>query len=46
VRTATVRAETPSYLLRLRRKDVMELAQEEAELERRLRDIDVSRRPA
>ena len=46
IRTATVRAETPSTLLRLRRKDVMELAQEEAELERRLRDIDVSRRPA
>lgn len=36
VRTATVKAKTPSTLLRLRRRDVMQLAGEGSELKRRL----------
>jgi monovalent cation:H+ antiporter, CPA1 family len=39
VRTATVKAKTPSTLLRLRRRDVMLLAGEGTELKRRLTDI-------
>lgn len=39
VRTATVKAKTPSTLLRLRRRDVMQLAGEGTELKRRLTDI-------
>ncbi len=37
IRTATVKAKTPSTLLRLRRRDVMQLAKEDAELKNRLR---------
>lgn len=39
VRTATVKAKHPSTLLRLRRRDVMQLAREGTELRRRLTDI-------
>lgn len=39
VRTATVQAKTPSTLLRLRRRDVMQLAIEGAELKNRLNDV-------
>ncbi len=38
VRTATVRAKVPSTLLRLRRKDVLDLANEDPELKRRLEE--------
>ncbi|MCG8325675.1 MAG: cation:proton antiporter [Thiotrichales bacterium] len=37
-RTATVRAKIPSTLLRLRRKDVLELAEDDPELKRRLEE--------
>ena len=39
VRTATVKAKNPSTLLRLRRRDVMQLANEHPELKSRLEDI-------
>jgi len=42
-RTATVRAKIPSTLLRLRRKDVLEFANEDPELKRRLEEAQHSR---
>ncbi len=42
-RTATVKARTPSTLLRLTRKDVLELAEEDPELKRRLEEAQQSR---
>ncbi|MDX1518779.1 MAG: cation:proton antiporter [Gammaproteobacteria bacterium] len=42
-RTATVRAKIPSTLLRLRRKDVLDLAGEDPELKRRLEEAQRSR---
>jgi len=39
VRTATVKAKHPSTLLRLRRRDIMQLAGEGTELKRRLTDV-------
>ena len=42
-RTATVKAHTPSTLLRLRRKDVLDLAEDDPELKRRLEQIQESR---
>jgi len=39
VRTATVKAKHPSTLLRLRRRDIMQLAREGTELKRRLTEV-------
>ena len=44
VRTATVKAKIPSTLLRLRRKDVLSVAESDPELEERLKDADEVRR--
>lgn len=44
VRTATVKAKTPSTLLRLRRKDVLSLADTDPELKHRLEDAQEVRR--
>ena len=44
VRSATVRAKIPSTLLRLRRRDVLSLAESEPELRRRLEEAMASRR--
>lgn len=43
-RTATVKAHIPSTLLRLRRKDVLELADDDPELKRRLEEVKQSRK--
>ncbi len=43
VRTASVRAQTPLTLLRLTRRDVIELAQENAEFDRHLREANAQR---
>ena len=45
VRTASAVAETPATLLRLRRRDVREIAATEPALERRLREAEETRRP-
>jgi len=44
VRTATVKAKIPSTLLRLRRKDVLSLAESDPDLKDRLIDADEVRR--
>ncbi|MEE9551751.1 MAG: cyclic nucleotide-binding domain-containing protein, partial [Gammaproteobacteria bacterium] len=43
VRTATVKAKNPSTLLRLRRRDVMQLAESDPDLKNRLEDIKIER---
>ena len=43
VRTATVKAKIPTTLLRLSRRAVLSLANENAEVKRRLEDVRVSR---
>ncbi len=43
-RTATVKAHIPSTLLRLRRKDVLELAEDDPELKKRLEEVQKSRK--
>lgn len=44
VRTATVEADTPSTLLRLSRRDVLELAVQNPEVKQRLHEVDQARR--
>ena len=44
VRTATVEASTPSTLLRLSRRDVLELAGKNPEVKQRLQEVDQARR--
>ena len=43
VRTATVRAKSPSTLLRIKRRDIIQLAETVGELEQRLNDVKIER---